>query len=52
MKQNLLSAAVFAVLIGLFAFAANDWKAPWAKAPVHGTDWCEAHQIELSKCET
>ncbi len=51
MKQNLLSGAVFLVLIGLFAFAANDWKAPWAKAPVHGADWCSAHNVELSKCE-
>lgn len=46
--SNLL---VFVVLAGLFALAANDWRVPWAKPPAHGADWCEAHQVELSKCE-
>lgn len=51
MKQNVLSATVFVFLIGLFAFAANDWKAPWAGKPDHGPDWCRAHQTALSTCE-
>jgi cobalt-zinc-cadmium efflux system membrane fusion protein len=51
MKQNILTVGVFVILIGLFAFAANDWKAPWAGKPVHGQDWCEAHQTALSTCE-
>ncbi len=51
MRQNLLTAGVFVVLIGLFAFVATDGKLPWATAPKHGTDWCEAHKVELSKCE-
>lgn len=51
MKQNALTIAVFVLLIGLFAFAANDWKAPWAGKPVHGQDWCEAHQTALSTCD-
>ncbi len=51
MHKNALTIVVFAVLIGLFAFAANDWKAPWVKV-THGDDWCKAHDIELSKCET
>ena len=51
MKQNILSGAVFVVLIGLFAFAANDWKLPGARVQ-HGADWCEPHNIELSKCES
>ena len=51
MSKNLLSGAVFVVLIALFAFAANDWKLP-GPAIVHGADWCGPHNIELSKCET
>ncbi len=51
MRQNILSSGVFILLIGLFAFAANDWKAPWAGKPAHGQDWCEAHQTALSTCE-
>jgi len=51
MSKNALTMAVFAVLIGLFAFAANDWKVPGSKV-VHGDDWCKAHDVELSKCET
>lgn len=50
MRQHLLTAAVFAALISVFALAGNDWKAPWAKAPDHGSDWCEEHKIEQSKC--
>ncbi len=51
MKQNALTVGVFALLIGLFAFAANDWKAPWAAKPAHGADWCKAHETPLSTCE-
>lgn len=51
MRQNVVTAGVFVLLIGLFAFAANDWKAPWAGKPAHGQDWCEAHQTALSTCE-
>ncbi len=51
MKNNALTIGVFVLLIGLFAFAANDWKVPWAGKPVHGKDWCEAHQVALSTCE-
>src|SRR5262245_6379609 len=51
MKDNILTAGVFVLLIGLFAFAANDWKAPWSGKPVHDADWCEAHQVALSTCE-
>jgi len=51
MNEKLLTAGVFVLLIGLFAFAANDWKAPWSGKPVHGQDWCEAHQVTLSTCE-
>jgi len=40
MREKLLTAGVFVLLIGLFAFAANDWRAPWAGKPVHGADWC------------
>lgn len=31
MRRNVLTAAVFVLLIGLFAFAANDWTAPWTR---------------------
>ncbi len=50
MKEKLLTAGVFVVLIGLFAFAANDWKRPWAKA-APPADWCEEHGVPESKCE-
>jgi cobalt-zinc-cadmium efflux system membrane fusion protein len=51
MRENILTAGVFVLLIGLFTFAANDWKAPWAGKVDHGKDWCEAHQVTLSTCE-
>ena len=51
MKQNGLTLVVFVLLIGLFAFAANDWKIPGARKPTHGSDWCEAHGTALSTCE-
>src|SRR5262245_60496868 len=61
MFQKLVTTFVFAVLASLFVLAGNDWKLPqklpftawkppWAAAPAHGADWCEAHQVELSKC--
>ncbi|MBI2898556.1 MAG: efflux RND transporter periplasmic adaptor subunit [Planctomycetes bacterium] len=43
--------AVFAVLAGLFAFAANDWRVPWRKAPARGPEWCAAHEKPLAECE-
>ena len=52
MREKLLTAGVFVLLTGLFAFAANDWRAPWAAKVDHGKDWCEAHQVKLSTCET
>jgi len=51
MRENILTAGVFVLLIGLFTFAANDWKAPWAGKVDHGKDWCEAHEVTLSTCE-
>jgi cobalt-zinc-cadmium efflux system membrane fusion protein len=51
MKQNVVTILVFTLLIGLFAFAANDWKTPWTGKPAHGQDWCEAHQTALSTCD-
>jgi len=50
MKKKLLTPAVLLVLAVLFAFAANDFQVPFVKT-AHGSDWCEAHQIRLSKCE-
>ena len=49
--RGLVTLAVLAALAGLFAYAGNDWKSPWAEAPAHGEDWCEAHGVPLSKCE-
>ena len=49
--RGLFTLGVFVALTGLFAFVANDWKAPWAEEPTHGADWCEAHQEPLSTCE-
>lgn len=51
MPKFVLNGAVFVVLIGLFAFAANDWRAPWAGKPVHGADWCKPHDVLLVNCE-
>ena len=51
MRENFLTAGAFVLLIGLFTFAANDWKAPWAGKPDHGADWCQPHQVPLSICE-
>lgn len=51
MKQNALTALVFAVLIALFGLSANDWKLPWAAKAAHGDDWCEPHKTRLSTCD-
>ncbi len=51
MKSKALTIGVFVLLIGLFAFASNDFRAPWAGKPAHGLDWCQAHQVAFSKCE-
>ncbi len=50
MRQNLLTALVFLVLIGLFGLSANDWRLPWTAKAAHGSDWCEPHQTPLSTC--
>lgn len=52
MKQNLLTIVVFAVLIALFGFAANDWKLPGTKPPAPTEEWCPAHDVALAKCES
>jgi len=49
--RGLLTLAILAGLAGLFAYAGNDWKSPFAAPPVHGDDWCEAHGVALSECE-
>ncbi|MBI2931959.1 MAG: efflux RND transporter periplasmic adaptor subunit [Planctomycetes bacterium] len=51
MRKNILTIVVFVALIGLFAWAANDWKAPWGGRVDHGSDWCEEHQVPESTCE-
>jgi cobalt-zinc-cadmium efflux system membrane fusion protein len=51
MRENILTAGVFVLLIGLFTFAANDWKAPWGGKVDPGKDWCEAHHVTMSTCE-
>lgn len=51
MKNTILTVSVFAVLIGLFAFAANDWKVPFLGKKRPSEDWCEEHQVAESKCE-
>jgi len=52
MSDKLLTAGVFVLLGALFVLAANDGKVPWTKSRPPGPDWCEAHQVELSRCET
>jgi len=49
--RGLFTLAILAGLAGLFVYAGNDWKSPWAEPPAHGEDWCEAHGVPLSKCE-
>lgn len=50
MRHAILTAVVFAALAGLFWTAAHDGRLPWEPPPAHGTDWCEMHQVEDSKC--
>jgi cobalt-zinc-cadmium efflux system membrane fusion protein len=51
-RKHALTVATFSVLIGLFAFAANDWKAPWHRPPAPDPkDWCKEHKVAASKCE-
>jgi len=49
--RGVLTLGVFVLLAGLFAFVANDGKAPWAEDPDHGEDWCATHETVLSTCE-
>jgi len=49
--RGVLTLVVFAALGGLFAFAGNDWHAPWVDPPAHGEDWCEEHGVPQSTCE-
>jgi cobalt-zinc-cadmium efflux system membrane fusion protein len=49
--RGILTLGVFTLLAGLFAFAANDGRAPWASEPDHGEDWCSTHETVLSTCE-
>ena len=51
-REGFLNAIVFVSLIGLFVLAANDWRMPWASSerPVD-IAWCEAHEVELARCE-
>lgn len=51
MKEKVWTSSVFALLAGLFTFAANDWKVPWVGTPARGPDWCAAHETALSTCE-
>jgi cobalt-zinc-cadmium efflux system membrane fusion protein len=46
-----LTAVVFVALIALFAWAANDWRAPWQGKPDRGPGWCAAHDVALKDCE-
>jgi len=49
--RGILTLGIFVLLAGLFAFAANDGKAPWESEPDHGEDWCVPHESPLSTCE-
>lgn len=51
MKSGILTGVVFATLITAFALTAMHGRLPWQGPPPHGTDWCEQHQVELSKCD-
>lgn len=51
MKDTILTAGVFLVLIALFVYAANDWQVPWAEGRPAGVTWCEAHDVALADCE-
>ena len=50
-RDTILTTIVFVLLIGLFVFAANDWKAPWVEERPPDIPWCEAHDLALDDCE-
>ncbi|MBI4564584.1 MAG: efflux RND transporter periplasmic adaptor subunit [Planctomycetes bacterium] len=51
-KSVLSTGAVFAALMALFVYAANDWKLPWAEPHPLDIPWCEPHDVALENCET
>src|SRR5689334_9370675 len=51
MKSGILTGIVFVALISAFTLTATHGRLPWQGPPAHGADWCELHQVELSKCE-
>jgi len=50
MNKNLVAITTFCVLIALFAFSVFGWHRE--PTPVDPNDWCGAHKIALSLCET
>jgi hypothetical protein len=50
MKRNLVAIATFCVLIALFSFSVVGWRR--GPAPVDPNDWCAAHKVALSLCES
>ncbi len=51
MRDKALTAVVFILLIGLFAWTAADWRLPWKAKSAQEADWCEEHGVAESKCE-
>lgn len=49
-RKNLVSLAVFAALIGMFAFAANDFRLPGVSSRPPGERWCQEHDAPLDRC--
>lgn len=49
-RDRLLNASVFTALGLLFLLVATGGRLPWFHA-AHGADWCEIHQVPLSKDE-
>ena len=50
-KDTVLNTAVFVLLIGLFVYAANDWRLPWIPERPPDVAWCEAHDEPLDACD-
>lgn len=50
MKDAALTTMVFALLISLFALAANDWELPGSAPPPPEVEWCDAHEVALDDC--
>ena len=51
MKQDaILTGAVFAVLMALFVYAANDWRLPWVPERPTDVEWCSAHEVAQADC--